>query len=107
MPQLEKLNLWLTQIDDAGLEPLGGKTQLTWLNLDNVSGITNRSLDVIGGLVNLRLLHLGGTGVTEAGLPKLHGLKHLETLFITRLGISDEGVEELKAAMPWLKKVEA
>ena len=107
MPQLEKLNLWLTRIDDAGLEHLSGKTQLTRLNLDNVSGITDRSLDVIGGLGNLRLLHLGGTGVTEAGLPKLYGLKKLETLFITRLGISDEGVEALKAAMPWLETVEA
>ncbi len=106
MPKLEKLNLWLTKIDDKGLAELQGKTSLTLLNLDNVAGVTDQSIPLIVGLQNLELLHLGGTGVTESAVPQLKTLSKLKTLFITRLGISDSTAEELRKEMPSLERFE-
>jgi hypothetical protein len=106
MPNLQKLNLWLTKVDDEGLKHFTGKTSLVQLNLDNVSGITDRSLDVISGLITLELLHLGGTGINPEQLPKLHGLDQLKTLFVTRLGVSDAQAASLRQAMPKLTRLE-
>ncbi len=107
MPNLKMLNLWLTKVDDEGIAALTAKTQLKQLNLDNVKGVTDQSLEVISQMVDLELLHLGGTSVSAAGLPKLYGLKNLRTLFITRLELSPEDVEALRKAMPWLTKLES
>lgn len=106
MPKLEKLNLWLTDIDDEGLRHLERNTQLTLLNLDNVSGITNASLDVIAALPRLTLLHLGGTSVTPEGLSKLYSLDRLQTLFVTRLGVDESIAEQLRAELPSLQRLE-
>lgn len=107
MPNLRSLNLWLTQVDDAGIEYLSGQTQLTLLNLDNVSTVTDKSLDTIHALKNLELLHLGGTSISADGLKKLYDLKNLKTLFITRLNLEDADVTALRDAMPWLTKLES
>ncbi len=106
MPKLERLNLWLTQIDDSGLAELEGKTSLKLLNLDNVAAVTDASVPVIEKLVNLELLHLGGTQITESSIPKLASLKKLETLFLTRLNIGKEAAESLKQQMPQLDRFE-
>jgi Leucine-rich repeat (LRR) protein len=106
MPKLEKLNLWLTKVDDQGLAKLKGKTSLKQLNLDNVAGITDESIPLITELGNLDLLHLGGTGVTESAIPQLKKLSKLKTLFITRLGVSETAAENLRKEMPWLERFE-
>ncbi len=107
MPALTQLNLWLTQVDDQGIESLRGKQQLTSLNLDNVSGITDASLAVIAELPELTFLHLGGTSVTAAGLQQLESLKKLRTLIVTRLALTPEDVERIRQSMPSLTKLEA
>ncbi|MGV3486924.1 MAG: leucine-rich repeat domain-containing protein [Planctomycetaceae bacterium] len=107
MPKLRLLNLWLTEVDDAGVEALAPQVHLTQLNLDNVRGVTNQSLDTIQNMADLELLHLGGTSVTSEGLPKLYGLKKLKTLFVTRLNLKPEDVEALRAAMPWIERLES
>ena len=107
MPKLVRLNLWLTEVDDAGIESLASLKALTHLNLDNVSGITDRSLDRISEMGELELLHLGGTSVTAAGLPRLYSLKNMKSLFVTRLGLTDQEVASLREAMPWVEKLES
>ncbi len=106
MPKLERLNLWLTQVDDSGLAHLDGKTSLTLLNLDNVAGVTDASMPVIEKLVSLELLHLGGTGLTEASIPQLASLTQLKTLFLTRLNLSQETAKLLKMSLPQLERFE-
>lgn len=106
MPQLQKLNLWLTKIDDEGLAEIKDKTSLTLLNLDNVSGITDASLPIIVSLVNLELLHLGGTSVSSDSVSQLASLKKLKTLFITRLGVSDASAESLRRELPVVERLE-
>ncbi len=106
MPKLERLNLWLTKIDDVGLAKLQGKTSLTLLNLDNVAGVTDESLSVLEQLNKLQLLHLGGTGITPSGVSRLAKLQKLETLFITRLGVDRETAEALQKELPKLERFE-
>jgi len=107
MPKLRSLNLWLTKVDDGGIDFLSEQKQLTLLNLDNVSGITDKSLEIIRQISNLELLHLGGTSITAEGLPKLYDLKNLKTLFVTRLMLQESDVQKLKDAMPWVSKLES
>lgn len=107
MPKLVRLNLWLTEVDDTGIESLAPLKALTHLNLDNVRGITDRSLNRISEMSELELLHLGGTSVTAAGLPRLYGLKNMKSLFVTRLGLTDQEVASLREAMPWVEKFES
>lgn len=104
--RLGSLNLWLTEVTDAGIEHLQNLEELESLNLDNVSGITDAALDTIGQMSKLQLLHLGGTSITDAGLPKLYGLKDLRTLFITRTEVTQQAYSELKEKMPWLQRIE-
>jgi hypothetical protein len=106
MSGLRKLNLWLTAVDDVGAGHLISRPELTSLNLDNVRGITDDSLDVIAAMPSLTFLHLGGTSVTAAGLTKLHGLAKLETLIITRLGLTGDQVETVRRAMPSLIRID-
>ena len=107
MKNLRSLNLWLTQVDDDGVALLVEQTKLTLLNLDNVSGVTDRSLPLIATMQDLELLHLGGTSITAKGIENLYGLKSLKTLFITRLGLTQDDVAKVKAAMPWITKLES
>lgn len=102
MPQLTKLNLWLTRVDDEGLEALRGVERMTSLNLDNLPGVTDRSIDVINTLSNLEFLHLGKTGITPAGLRSLQGLPRLKTLHVSELGANEEDKAAIRESLPAL-----
>lgn len=105
MPRLTKLNLWLTKVTDEGLVSLTDMQQLVSLNLDNMPGITDASIDVILTLPKLTFLHLGKTKVTSAGVKRLSSLRELETLHVTNLGIPDDVLDELKNSLPNLKNL--
>jgi len=107
MPSLRKLNLWMTHIDDHGLDSLRHKNDLTSLNLDNVSGITDQSINALAQLQSLTFLHLGGTSITAGGLHQLGNLDKLETLIITRLGLKTEEVELIRQQFPAIKRLDA
>ncbi len=90
VPRLAKLNLWLTQVTDAGVAELAGKTSLTHLNLDNCPAVTDASIDAIATLNQLEFLHLGKTSVTGARLAELAALPKLAKVHLTGLDVSDE-----------------
>ena len=69
------LNLYRTQVTDAGLKELAG-------------------------LKSLHTLDLRGTQVTDAGLKELAGLKSLHTLYLSGTQVTDAGVAELQKALP-------
>jgi hypothetical protein len=103
---LEKINLWLTKIDNESLKAFEGKTSLTVLNIDNCPAITEEAIPVIVSLPHLKLLHLGKTSVAPEALPKLKPLQELETLFVTNLGLEKDQAKELEAMFPNLKRFE-
>ena len=70
-----EVNLWNTQITDAGLVHLEG-------------------------LTSLRTLHLYNTQITDAGLVHLQGLTSLQDLNLSDTKITDAGVAKLKEALP-------
>ncbi|KLU06551.1 putative adenylate cyclase regulatory protein [Rhodopirellula islandica] len=103
---LEKINLWLTKIDNESLKAFEGKASLTILNIDNCPAITEEAIPVIVSLPHLKLLHLGKTSVAPDSLPQLEPLQELETLFVTNLGLEEAPAKELEAMFPNLKRFE-
>lgn len=103
---LEKINLWLTKIDNESLKALEGKSSLTVLNIDNCPAITEEAIPVIVSLPHLKLLHLGKTSIAPEALPQLKPLQELETLFVTNLGLEKGPAKELEAMFPNLKRFE-
>ncbi|MCC9655983.1 leucine-rich repeat domain-containing protein [Rhodopirellula halodulae] len=101
---LQKLNLWLTKVDDESMKAIEGKTSLTVLNLDNCSFITEGSIPVITSLPKLTLLHLGKSKVAPEALPELKVLQEMQTLFVNDLGLEEDKAMELKAMFPKLER---
>ncbi len=75
LADLERLNLYSTQVTDAGLRHFKGLTNLESLSLDD-------------------------TQVTDAGLEHLKDLANLETLFLYSTQVTPEGVKKLQEALP-------
>jgi CubicO group peptidase (beta-lactamase class C family) len=97
------VNLGLTEVKDADLEPLEGLASVKKLTL-NDTPITDAALDHLKGLSGLEKLYLVDTKVTDAGLERLIGLKSLQVLSLAGTQVSDAGLEYLKA-MTGLKEV--
>ena len=72
------LNLYATQISDAGLKELRELTNLTHLSLKR-------------------------TKITDAGLKQLIALKNLKILFVEETVVTDAGLNELKKTLPNLR----
>ena len=64
------INLYGTQITDAGLVHLKGLASLTELSLDETQ-ITDAGLVHLKGLTSLTTLGLGGPQITDAGLAEI------------------------------------
>ena len=75
LAKLENLQLFGTEITDAGLVHLKGLTRLEYLSLR-------------------------GTQVTDAGLVHLKGLTSLGDLDLSRTKVTDAGVADLQRALP-------
>lgn len=70
------------------------KDQLVWLKLGN-KNLRDQDLKVIGGLQNLRKLHLEGNPITNTGLLFLKTLQQLQYLNLAGTRISSEGLVPL------------
>jgi CubicO group peptidase (beta-lactamase class C family) len=97
------VNLGLTEVKDAELEPLEGLASLKKLTL-NDTPITDAALDHLKDLPALEKLYLVDTKVTDAGLERLRGLKTLKVLSLAGTQVSDAGLAHLKA-LSGLKEV--
>ena len=78
MTSVKALDLYGTQVTDAGLVHLEGLTGLRSLNLGNTR-VTDAGLVHLKKLVNLQTLNLNNTRVTDAGLESLRSLTQLKT----------------------------
>ncbi len=99
--QITWLNLAGTKITDAGLQHVGGLTNLTMLHLEKTE-IGDAGLAHLSGLANLEYLNLYGTKVTDAGLGQLSGLANLKKLYLWQTGATLAGVDALKAKIAGL-----
>jgi hypothetical protein len=100
LTKLEDLDLAETEVTDATLGPILELTRLESLTLRGP--VTDRGLERLASLRNLRGLWLSGSKVTDSGLIHLKSLAHLEKLGLPGAGVTDAGLARLKA----LKKLE-
>ena len=96
LTSLEDLNVWRTQISDAGVAHLANLTNLKKLNLDK-SKVGDGAMEVVSQFKDLEWLHIGSNDkITDAGAAKLTALKKLGYLNITFLLISDDVIYDLE-----------
>ena len=96
---VETVDLYGTQVSDAGLGHLEGLTALEGLDLRGTQ-VSDAGLVHLESLTALEVLYLGGTQVGDAGMAHLEGLTALKWLDLTVTQVSDAGFEELRAALP-------
>ena len=102
---LERLDLWLTPIDDEGLKHLEGLKNLTWLSLAQTN-ISNDGLESLTKLENLQNLNLQEAKIDDEGLMQLASLKNLTTLNVSGIPkVTNEGIAALKEKLPNLNNV--
>jgi hypothetical protein len=97
--RLRFLSLERSDIDDLGLENLGGLASIEQLILAGTK-ITNAGLARLRTLTKLSTLDLANTRVTDAGLVHLKELSNLSNLDLRGTRVSSAGVRDLERALP-------
>lgn len=92
-PNLTKLDLYGTNISNAGLAHISGLTSLTTLYLPE--NIDDDGLAHISGLTNLTTLYLRYANIGDAGLAHISGLTNLTTLDLHYTKVSDAGLAHI------------
>jgi hypothetical protein len=110
LPNLQhvvSLNLYgCVQISDDGLAVLARMPHLEFLDLSRPvdqnyfnakqKTLTDKLLEHVKGLKNLRELHLAGATITDDGLKKLAGLQNLSVIDLTGTAVTKQGLRHLK-----------
>jgi internalin A len=91
---LYDLEMEISALTDAGIEPLSGATRIGGLTIVG-SRMTDAGLDHLASLTSLWRLRLDRSAITDAGLARLRSLKSLETLSLTETELTDSSVETL------------
>jgi len=102
LKDLKWLDLYQTEVTDAGLKELAGLKGLQKLRL-SATGVTDAGLKHLKELKELRELNLAATKVSDKGVKELAGLKTLRWLSLLGSDVTDKGFEELKRALPECK----
>ena len=89
-------------ITDESMVTLGGLTNMEILRLYFCGKVTDRGIQLLTRLVNLKELTLNGTGISDKGLSYLRSFPKLETLGLAATNITDEGVAILIEQLPSL-----
>jgi hypothetical protein len=103
LKDLRYIHLSASQISDKTLEVFGGMPQLEGLSLQ-FNHFTDAGLEHVAGLRKLRFLWVCGrhdrpNQITDVGLKRLHGLKNLTQLGIQFTSVTPEGVAEFSCAV--------
>jgi Leucine-rich repeat (LRR) protein len=97
LPGVQKLDLSLSLITDAGMESLKVLNQVSDLNLFAVEQITDTALAYIRGWRKLERLNLRGTDVTDTTLQYLAEIPSLRALDVSYTQVTNNGLEHLAA----------
>ena len=89
---LGSFQLTLTHPSDEALSHLRGMTGLEVLHADNSRRVSDRGVQALRELINLKELSLNRTNVGDNGLAALQGLGKLESLDLGGTKISDHGL---------------
>ena len=92
--RVARVDLYGTQITDAGLTHLTGLPALQFLGLGSTE-VADAGLTHLMGLPALETLNLDGTQVTDVGLTHLTGLTGLKTLYLYGTQVTDAGLTHL------------
>lgn len=90
---VQKLDLSLSLISDAGMEKLKALENVTDLNLFAVEHITDVAVAYIRGWKKLERLNLRGTDITDTSLQYLAGVTTLKSLDISDTQVTNNGME--------------
>ncbi len=102
VPELEELNLHLTDVSDAGLKPLTELPRLKRLVVyGGAPGVSDKGFVHIASLPNLECLKLINTFITDESIPSLKNLQKLRRLVLyhegfRRVTFTDAGLSQLK-----------
>ena len=88
-----------TRLTDKIVDPLSQLTELRVLALAGIP-ITDAKLSLLAKLQNLEDLDLDGTAITDAGLPQLLALPNLRHLRIAKTRVSDEAAADFQKKAP-------
>jgi hypothetical protein len=111
VPELEELNLHLTDVSDAGLEPLASLPRLKCLVVYGGNpSVSDGGFTHITNIPSLECLKLVNTHVTDKSLPSLNNMSKLRTLVLYQEAFrgatfTDAGLDHLKALRK-LKRLE-
>ena len=97
--QLAWLNLKGKIILPAALDSLQRFPNLSRLRLENTN-IQDEMLKSLSALKQLEYLNLYGTGITDSGLKYLGGLKNLTALYLWQTKVTETEVAKLKSSNP-------
>ncbi|MDA1016679.1 MAG: hypothetical protein O3A00_19750 [Planctomycetota bacterium] len=98
--ELETLELFNTNVNDAALSHIARFPKLKTLKLDGAP-VTDVGVKKLQTLTRLVTLELGGTGITDDGASALSGLTELSTLGLKSTAVGDAGVR-IVSQMPKL-----
>jgi Leucine-rich repeat (LRR) protein len=97
LPEAARLRVTFRTLDDKTAASLKGLKRIAALTVEDASGLTDRTLAVLGTLTNLRELSLTDPKMTNVGMTSLKGLKELRKLYLIDADkVSDGGVAVLK-----------
>ena len=93
--ELEWLDLRVTPISDEGIAHIGGLRKLKFLNVFRTN-MSDAGLASLRGLTELETLLMGGTKVTDEGLKNIEKFAKLKKLSIFRTAVSDTGLKSIE-----------
>ena len=97
--QITWLDLGRASVTDKGMEFIGKLENLRKLHLERTS-ITDTGLASLSSLSQLEYLNLYGTEVTDSGLSHLQNLTSLRSLYLWQTNVTQEGIDKLKESLP-------
>lgn len=105
LPQLQRLTLVQTRVNDIGAQRLAGLKELRSLDLRGNMEAGDMALDVISNLPKLTSLKHRSSAVTDSGIEQLGRSPNLESLLIQDFAIGDPAGQSL-AKLPKLSQLE-
>ncbi len=92
-------DLSATKVTDKSVALLSGAENLRMVRLSE-TGVTDASIDALVKLPKLESVNLYGTAVTDGGVQKLAGLPNLKHLYLWQTKVTPQAIDELKKKLP-------
>jgi hypothetical protein len=92
-------DLSATKVTDKSVALLAGSENLRMIRLSE-TGVTDAAIDTLVKLPKLESVNLYGTAVTDAGVSKLTVLPNLKHLYLWQTKVTPAAIEELKKKLP-------